>query len=331
MTSDISVSVVVPVLNDASTVRDTLQALVQQRDIPKKTEIVIVDGGSTDGTQDVIRRFPVKLLEERKPGPGAARNLGLREAKGDVIAHLDGDTIPVRRWLHNLVEPFRNQQTILAGGRIIDYCPSTAAERYIVASGLHDPVTSIFRRDFPFVPSINMAVRRESALAIGGWKDQFITGEDEDFSFRLMQQLGARITYVPDAVVFHRGRKSAEELRVQAWTYGQGAAHVYLSNPEVLSWGVSNSIKLTATISRRTLFASLTRAANMLGLASWEQVEFAVYHRFWTWWWWRGFFDMWFKRRYTSPPKPRLPVGIVPELRRQAAKVASTTATGTIR
>ncbi len=131
-----------------------------------------------------------------------------------------------------------------------------------------------------------------------------MTGEDNDFSFRLIRQLGAELTYVPDAIVFHRGRKDAEGLRTQAWTYGEGAAHLYLTYPEKLRWGVSNSVKLIATIFRRTILADLMRAANILGFASPEQVEFAVYHRFWTWWWWRGFWDMWFSHRYRPPPKP---------------------------
>lgn len=166
MTFSPSVSVIVPALNRASTIRDMLSALANQASPPKGAEIIIVDGGSTDGTREIALEFDVTLLEERRPGPGAARNLGLRHANGEIIAHLDTDTIPTRQWLSELVRPFEDPNVYLVGGRILDYRPETPAERYIAAQGLHDPKNNLFREIFPFVPSINMAVRREAAL---GW------------------------------------------------------------------------------------------------------------------------------------------------------------------
>src|SRR5260370_26945355 len=101
-----SVSVVIPVLNGEATIGELLGALLTQRDPPAATEVIVVDNGSVDATRDIVRRAGVTLLEEPVRGPAAARNCGLRQARGDVVAHLDADTLPTSRWLAELVAPF---------------------------------------------------------------------------------------------------------------------------------------------------------------------------------------------------------------------------------
>ena len=93
-----SVSVVIPVLNGGETIGDTLAGLMQQVRCPRETEIIVVDNGSKDQTRAVVEKFPITLLTEPKRGPSAARNRGLYTAQGDIVAHLDADTMPTRRW-----------------------------------------------------------------------------------------------------------------------------------------------------------------------------------------------------------------------------------------
>src|SRR5207244_5260834 len=120
--------------------------------------------------------------------------------------------------------------------------PTTPAERYVAASGLIDAERAVHREPFPFAPSMNMAVRRDAALAVGGWAADMPTGEDVDFSFRVLRHHGNGISYRPGAVLFHRNRPTAERLRRQAWTYGEGAADLYLRYPEVVRWDVAKTL-----------------------------------------------------------------------------------------
>jgi len=285
-----SASIVIPVLNAASTVGDVLNALRTQVDAPAETEIIAVDNGSTDGTQAVLRQFNVTVLEEPKRGPAAARNRGLHHARGDIVVHVDADTLPTRRWLKALVAPFDDPQTVIVGGRILSFRPETPAERYIAASGLYEPENNVHRDLFPFVVSMNMAVRRTAALAIGGWTEDMLTGEDADFCLRLQRQFGCRLAYQPEAVLFHRNRQSDAGLWRQAWSYGQGVAHMYVRHPDAVQWDVRKALHLARIIAERSAKPTLLRIAHRLGLASDEAVEFARYHRDWTWWFWRGFF-----------------------------------------
>jgi len=300
----LSVSVVVPVLNGAATIGDMLNALMSQSGAPEDREIIVVDNGSTDGTQAIVGRFPVTVLREEKRGPAAARNRGLRAARGEVIAHLDADTLPTRRWLAEIVAPFADPEVVLAGGRTLSFRPETAAERYIVRTGLYDTEAHLGREPFDWVGSLNMAVRRRAALAIGGWAEDMLTGEDIDFCYRLQRKFSSPIRYQSRAVLFHRTRQDDSALRRQAWTYGEGAAHLYARYPDVVRWDVRKSLHVARVVAWRSVNPLLLRIARAFLDISADELEFATYHRLWTWWYWKGFFSF---RRHRSPRTPEVP------------------------
>lgn len=284
------ISVIVPVYNGAQTIGDMLQALRAQIGA-RDAEIIVVDNGSTDNTVSIVREHAVTLLHEPRRGPAAARNCGLRRASGDIIVHLDADTLPTRRWLSNLVSVFDDPNVTLAVGRTLTYLPTTPEERFVAAAGLNDE-RAIYAEAFPFAPSLNMAVRREAALAVGGWAEDMPTAEDVEFSHRVLRLCRTPISFRPNAVLFHRSRTTIDTLRKQAWTYGQGAAHMYRRHPDVARWDFAKSMRLAWIVGARTALPLLLVAGNWIGRATADQVEFARFHRFWTWWYWRGFFDM---------------------------------------
>jgi cellulose synthase/poly-beta-1,6-N-acetylglucosamine synthase-like glycosyltransferase len=255
-------------------------------------EIIVVDNGSVDGTREVVQRFPVTLLHAAKRGPAAARNAGLRIARAPIIAHLDADTVPSRRWLVELLKPFADPCVIIAAGNTQCYPPQTAAERYIAAHGLYETSRAVNRQPFAFAPSLNMAVRRAAAIAAGGWNEDMLTAEDVDFSYRILKLYGSRIAYAQDAVLFHRSRSDANSLRRQAWTYGEGAADVYRRYPDVVKWDWPKTIKLANRLAVRSALPLLLSAGRLLGIASAQQVELAHYQRLWNWSFWGGFFSM---------------------------------------
>lgn len=287
-----NVSVVIPVLNGASTIGDTLRALAAQAGAPADREIIVVDNGSTDDTRGIVRQFDVTLLEEPKRGPAAARNCGLGAAGGDVIAHLDADTLPTRRWLAELVAPFADPTVHLAAGETLNYRTDTALDRYYARSGLFDTKGNISRVVMPFAASGNMAVRRASALAIDGWTDDMITAEDVDFSIRLLRRFPSPIVYRPRAVVFHRNHGTKEELGRQAWRYGEGMADLYRRYPELLSWGLRQYVHLSRNLAYYRAAPVVLRLGHRLGMTTHEDVEFAQYQWHWSRWFWRGFFSM---------------------------------------
>lgn len=103
MTSKLSlVSVVIPTLNEAGNILEALDTIDRELAYPK--EIIIVDGNSTDGTLEIVRKANCKVIVEPRRGYGLALRRGMREAKGDVIVMVDGDGTYEVRHVNRLLE-----------------------------------------------------------------------------------------------------------------------------------------------------------------------------------------------------------------------------------
>jgi glycosyltransferase involved in cell wall biosynthesis len=292
----VAVSVVIPVFNGAHTIGATLDALAKQAATGCPWDVIVVDNGSTDGTAAVVDRFPgVRLLHEARRGASAARNRGLRATPADIVVFCDADTIPTRRWLVEMVRAFDDPATVLAAGQIVCYPPKTPAERYLAASGVYDVERAVCRPVFPLAPSGNMAVRRSAALAVDGFDETMITAEDADFCHRVMVKYPVPIAYRAGAVLFHRSRPSAAELRRQAWVYGEGVARLYLRYPDLLPWDVRRVLLVAMRAAGRAVLPPILFAGKMVRLVPDANVEFATYHRLWTWWFWCGFFRLYYR------------------------------------
>jgi glycosyltransferase involved in cell wall biosynthesis len=100
------ISVVIPVFNGAAYVTQAIESVLDQTLLP--AEVVVVDDGSSDSTAEVVQRYPppVHYRRQTNQGPGAARNLGIRESKGEFLAFLDSDDL----WLP---EKLRLQKALL--------------------------------------------------------------------------------------------------------------------------------------------------------------------------------------------------------------------------
>lgn len=290
-----SVSIVIPAYNAAATIGGTLTALLRQAQPPSPFEIIVVDNGSSDETAAVVKRFAaVRLLEEPKRGPSAARNRGLQAAAHEIVMHLDADTVPTRLWLSKLAAPFADPAVVIAAGQTLIFSPCTPVERYIAGAGLYETERAISRAPFPFVPSLNMAVRRAAALAVGGWAEELMTAEDVDFSHRILKKYPAEIAYAPEAVLFHRVRATPEQLATLARTYGQGVARMYLRYSDEVSWDALKTAKVMSRLLVRAAATGALSVGRMLRLTSPERVEFSRCHRVWSWNFCQGFMSVYY-------------------------------------
>src|SRR5436190_1112680 len=106
MTSDFSVSLIVPARNEEISIRAFLTSLVQQT--LSAREIIIADGGSIDQTKEIIKEFvragyPIRLIEDADAYPGRARNLAIEAAHTQWVAMTDAGTVVAPDWLEKLV------------------------------------------------------------------------------------------------------------------------------------------------------------------------------------------------------------------------------------
>ena len=113
--------------------------MLRSQTYPKSNfEIIVIDNGSSDKSVEVINKFAVNLLEERKyPNSYVARNKGLKHAKGEIIVFLDADCLPERQWLESLVEPFRDSTVGVVAGEVLSYQASNLIEGFYEFSGIY--------------------------------------------------------------------------------------------------------------------------------------------------------------------------------------------------
>ena len=184
----------------------------------------------------------VRCLHEPVPGAGRARNLGARAATGSVLAFTDDDAVVDAHWLSELVAELTQPDTPCATGLVEPLVLDSQAQVWFEAFGGFGKGyrRRTFTADTPYLlsPGIfgsgnNMAWRRESFLALGGFDERLgpgrrtRSGEDLDLYIRLVTS-GGRITYTPHAVVWHEHRATEAELHRQLRGYGTGLAAMYL-------------------------------------------------------------------------------------------------------
>ena len=103
MTSKVDmVSVVIPTLNETGNIREALETLDRELAYPK--EIIVVDGNSTDGTIDIVKKTNARLIIEPRRGYGVALRVGMKAAKGDVVVMVDGDGTYEVKHVNRLVQ-----------------------------------------------------------------------------------------------------------------------------------------------------------------------------------------------------------------------------------
>lgn len=200
------VTVVTPTHNRSESLANLLEALACQSIAPDRFEVVVVDDGSSDGSQgrikEVAQQLPFGLLAVRLPssrGPAAARNIGWRSARSPWIAFTDDDCTPASGWL-------RGGLRALAGG-----------ERVVVGRTIPDPAlpigpfsTTVHVESVGWIPTCNVFYSRDDLEAVGGFDEAFPTpgGEDTDLAYRVTDIIGREFVFEPEALVLHDVRPS---------------------------------------------------------------------------------------------------------------------------
>jgi glycosyltransferase involved in cell wall biosynthesis len=235
------VSVVVPVRNGAATLGNCLRSLLSMDFSPERREIIVVDNGSTDGTADIIKRFPVRCVREHRRGLSHARNRGIEASRGWAIAFTDSDCYVDQRWLSELLAGLTDGISATSG-EIFAYLPKTPAERYAARRKplWHDWT---LRRSRPWFLFGNAVVTRDAFERVGRFDTSFVGGsEDIDFCWRFHSQ-GLVSVYRPSAAVFHHHRVSSRSLFRQHVGYGRGQRMLLGKYPDTLSWGWRDELR----------------------------------------------------------------------------------------
>ncbi|TPV55466.1 glycosyltransferase [Aestuariibacter sp. GS-14] len=207
-------SVVIPTRNRLTLMKDALRGLAAQTLSFRDFEVVVVDNGSTDGTFEALsadrEAYPFALNVIRNPdcerGPAPARNLGVREARGQVIAFLDSDCRPDEDWLSAAAVVFKRHPSLSLATGVIDFKPEQVTQ-----IGFFSRKTVVALEEHPTYPTANSFYKRDVFLAHGGFDEslsfpnifgQSVEAADTDLAWRVRDGGGA-YQFMPQAIVYH--------------------------------------------------------------------------------------------------------------------------------
>jgi len=240
------ISVVISTYNRSASLRKTIESLLKQENLQGiSTQIVIVDHNCTDDTKAVVHRImadsgqDIRYVFEKHPSVSAARNRGIAESSGDIIAFTDDDVIVDKCWLHNMAKAFKESECDVLAGKILpvypEHTPQWVKDHQEFLNGpivyRHHGDNSRFYDDtmLPFIGA-HMVFKRKCFDDYGlfstevGFGTDFPYGEDVEMFQRLNKKV--KIYYCADCVVWHAHQKERVNLKyITKWFYLNGTGH----------------------------------------------------------------------------------------------------------
>jgi cellulose synthase/poly-beta-1,6-N-acetylglucosamine synthase-like glycosyltransferase len=227
-----SVTVVVPVRNRELTIQPLLESLQKLDYDRNKVEVVVVDGNSTDKTREIVKKYPVKLVVEKRKGLNLARNTGIKCAKGEIVAFTDSDCKVPPNWITKIVENFKDPRVSCVGGSakaldsdfISQYADNSIVRLmpFFTKREELEKVKPFFRHP----AGCNMAFRRKVAEEVGYFDEHIQYGFDEvEFADRICRA-GYKMVLDPDVLVWHKHRSTFRDFLKQNFQYGKGSGLV---------------------------------------------------------------------------------------------------------
>ena len=215
-----SVSVIIPTRNEGTVIECCLASIFNQS--VKPTEVIVVDGHSTDDTLEKAQRYPVRIvLESESPSLPNARNLGAQHANGDVLLLLDADMVLGQNCLKNALEYFRNPD-------VIAVVPDVEASQHTRLEKIYGKWSQATENPAR-IPNTNF-IRAEVFNNIK-YDRNLGFGEDDDFQIRLRQTYGnSNIVLASNCKISMHIPHSISELWQQHTWYGRTFLRYFSKN-----------------------------------------------------------------------------------------------------
>ena len=237
MNAQPTVTVAIPVLNEADHIEACLDAVAAQT-YDRIVDVLVVDGGSTDVTRSLVEQRPgVRLLDNPRRIQAAALNIALDEAKGDVFVRVDGHCVIAPDYVERCVEALGESGAAMVGGAMTP----------VASRGLQRGIAAAMSSPFGAGPARFHAGGRpgwvdtvylgaswtEVAQEVGGYSEDVGVNEDAEFAVRLGRRGG--IWFEPRIRSTYTPRDSLQGVARQFYRYGRSRALTVRKHPTVLS------------------------------------------------------------------------------------------------
>jgi GT2 family glycosyltransferase len=214
---------------------ETVESVLCGDDLPN--EIVIVDQSAAPHPQlaqmKTARPCEIRYIHSKTVGVGAGRNLGIASARKDVLFFIDDDMFVASHWFKNLLlGVIQAGRRAVVTGQVLPAEPEVPGGLAPSTKADQEPAVYQGRISKDVLFSGNMGAYRAIFDEVGTFDERlgpgtaFPAAEDNDLGFRLLE-LGYRICYLPDAIVYHRAWRSKRENLSLEWRYGVGRGAYY--------------------------------------------------------------------------------------------------------
>lgn len=226
-------SIIIPVYNGEETLELCLDAISKLNYPQKMLEVIVVDNGSTDSSVNIAGNYHVTLLHESSVKSSyAARNTGVKAARGDLIAFTDADCIVTPDWLTHLAAHWKDETAGCFAGEIEAYEPGDLIENFSARQGILRQQGTLKCPYLPYTQTANTAYRKSVFDRIGLFDPGMTSGGDADICWRMQKELGLKIKLIPEALVYHKHRTSLEGLFNQFGKYEHGKSSWQAKYPD---------------------------------------------------------------------------------------------------
>jgi succinoglycan biosynthesis protein ExoA len=237
-----TISIVLPTFQERGYVVDCLRTLVAQEDADV-VEILVVDGGSTDGTRDLVEAFggPVRLVDNPRVSAAAAMNVGIQAAVGEVICRADAHTVYAPDYVRRCVAVLEETGATNVGGRMAPV-GTTRFGRAVAAVTSHPvgmgPGAFHYATDRREVDTVYLGCwRRDDLVALGGYDEDSLqwAAEDQELNLRIRQG-GGRVVLDPTIRSWYFPPDTPRALARQYHNYGIAKASTLVKHHTLPTW-----------------------------------------------------------------------------------------------
>ena len=260
-------TVIVPTYNRTDLLARCLRGLLDQSAAPGDYEIVVVDDGSTQDSAAVVTAVGapedrLRFFRQENKGPAAARNLGVRHARGEVVLFTGDDCFPDKRLVEEHVRAHAEARSTGSGQAgevgvvgLVTWHPEVEVTPFMafLETGPQFGFSQITNTEDVSIwhfYTANCSVQRHWIEQVGGFDEDFkhAAFEDMELAYRLKQR-GLRIIYRPEAKTYHHHPTTFEQHLARQRITGRSAALFYRKHPELkVELGIAHSARMTTAL-----------------------------------------------------------------------------------
>lgn len=208
------VSIIIPTYNEEEVITECLRSLSKQSF--QDMEIIVVDDGSTDQTQEILREgiksYGIRMFSQDHKGAGAARNLGVAKSKGEILVFVDADMTFEKDFIKNLTTPISKgeSQGTWSKEEYVSNWDNELARAWNINEGWEEKRRH--PKKYPKTQKVFRAILKTEFDKVGGFDPS--RGYVDDWS--LSEKLGYEATLAPGAVFYHKNPDNLKEIFLQA-------------------------------------------------------------------------------------------------------------------